>query len=132
MRGHGVEQFLVVGAVEVQFGVQRLALADRFSDVDACVLDQLHQLGPRRRRLQVLDDLGLDTVVPQQLQSLTRGRAAGIVIDDRISQVMLTRRKGLSQNHCRTLREWCWRAAARWTVPSTAGTACPRRSAVCW
>ena len=41
--GHGVEQCVVVGVGKVQLGVERFTLANRGTNVDACVVDQLDQ-----------------------------------------------------------------------------------------
>src|SRR6187431_493979 len=94
MAEHGVEQ-LIVGKgriVQPQLGVGRSPLPQELADGAPHGRDQLAQLLLGGRRLQVLDDDGIDAGMADQRKCVARGAAGGVVKDRHVHLLGLARR----------------------------------------
>jgi hypothetical protein len=86
VRHHGVEKPVVAQGriAEPQLLKRRSLFADHVANANAHALDQLAQKKPRRRGLEILDDMRLDPGVSDQAQGVARGPALRVVVDDHV------------------------------------------------
>ena len=83
MREHRIKQLFVrfAGVVQPQFLILWLLAADEIAQRRTCGLRDLFQRLSRRRCLQVLDDLGLDTPIADHGQRVAGGAALRVMVD---------------------------------------------------
>lgn len=81
-----IEQFVIAKLRIAKFQLLkwRFFLAQELAHGDAHACDQLLEQRPRRRRLQIFDDMRLDAGIADHGERVARRPAIAVVVDDHI------------------------------------------------